>query len=233
MPIRTSDIFSDPTLNLRAEVNPFLSKLIDGQTNGDLPVIYGPALKPYKDRWMQAFPSLKGRQLILEIGSHTGKVITEMAENHPETNFVGMDITFKRVVLTAQKAKNKKLENMISILANAKGMKDLFGDQELDGIVVFFPDPWEKKKKQHKNRLINKEFCENILEQLKPGGFLWFKTDHRGYFDEASEFIFNSGFLADKPLDGITTETYQSIFEKMFEEKKQGYHEGIWRKPTR
>ena len=45
--------------------------------------------------------------LIVEIGSHMGDVMCEMANNHPDKAFVGLDITFKRVVTLAEKAKKK------------------------------------------------------------------------------------------------------------------------------
>ena len=115
MPIRIEDPFKDPTTNLKPDVNAFLDKMVEAQDSGSLPSIRPKAKKV--GNWkssvgkaMQSEPS----SLIVEIGSHMGDVICEMAQNHQDKAFIGLDITFKRVVTVAEKAVKKELPNIFS-----------------------------------------------------------------------------------------------------------------------
>jgi tRNA G46 methylase TrmB len=64
-----------------------------------------------------------------------------------------MDITFKRVITMAERTQKNDVHNVISVLANAERVELLFGAEELDGVVIFFPDPWIlKKNTSKKNR---------------------------------------------------------------------------------
>src|SRR5690606_23746557 len=126
-----------------------VSYLRDGLATGELPLSYGPNLKNLQGKWSETFEERMGfkpSQIICEVGCHKGRTICEMASAHPDKAFVGLDITFKRVVTTARKAKDRGLKNVFSVLANAKAIEKLFVPGELDGFVMFFPDPWSKKK---------------------------------------------------------------------------------------
>ena len=100
-----------------------------------------------------------------------GDVMCEMATNHKDKAFVGLDITFKRVVTLAEKAVKKELPNIFSVLGNGGGFEHMFSEGEVDGLIIFFPDPWVRKKKQRKKRLINPSFLEQAVKVLKS---IWF-----------------------------------------------------------
>jgi tRNA (guanine-N7-)-methyltransferase len=53
----------------------------------------------------------------------------------------------------------------------------------LDGIHIFFPDPWHKKR-HHKRRLIQPAFAELLASRLKPGGYLHLATDWQDYAEQ-------------------------------------------------
>ena len=63
--------------------------------------------------------------LVVEIGSHMGDVMCEMANNHPDTAFIGLDITFKRVVTLAEKAAKKDLNNIFCTMGDIPMMKHI------------------------------------------------------------------------------------------------------------
>jgi tRNA (guanine-N7-)-methyltransferase len=52
-----------------------------------------------------------------------------------------------------------------------------------DGIHIFFPDPWPKKR-HHKRRLIRPGITELLRERLVPGGYLYVTTDWKGYAEQ-------------------------------------------------
>ena len=68
-------------------------------------------------------------------------------------------------------------------------LNNMIADTSLDGVHIFFPDPWHKKR-HHKRRLIQAEFVKLICSKLKPSGYLHVATDWRicrmgfGYFED-------------------------------------------------
>jgi tRNA (guanine-N7-)-methyltransferase len=231
MPIKTVNPFRDPLEHMRPEVNRYLTLLKEGLESGDLPLLYGPAMEQLPGRWRQHFGDLMGetpQKLVLEIGSHFGEVILKMAADHPDTALIGMDITFKRVVKVAQKAQQHGLRNLVSVLCNAKALDQVFADGELDGIFIFFPDPWAQKKRQLKNRLVQPDFVQVLQRKLKPGGFFWFKSDCEPYYAAVCEAFQSQLWEADQERQGIPSEIYTSRFERLFREQGLPCHEFCW-----
>lgn len=216
MPIKKCDPFLDPLAGLSLDINPYTRLLREA----DLPLLYGPSLLPCAGRWREHFTQSMGHvpeKLVLEIGSHLGEVILQMAERHPRTAFLGCDITFKRVVKVAQKTQRAGHKNLLSILANAKGLDQLFSPGELDGVIVFFPDPWIKKQRQAKNRLLRAEFFETLASKLHASAHFWFKTDCQPYFEEVRDLLAEAGWTTLESRTGLTSETYVSRFQRLFQ----------------
>jgi tRNA (guanine-N7-)-methyltransferase len=224
------DPFVDPTTSLNPSFNPYVKMLQVGLASGELPVLYGPALNHIAGRWREKFSAMAAapRELILEIGCHKGDVLIEMAQAHPEKAFIGMDITFKRVVKTAQKIQKLGLKNVISVLANAEKIELLFAEAELNGVVLFFPDPWILKKNTGKKRLFNQLFAHKLDSIVAARGFVWLKTDALIYYENAQEFMNNSLFFPEPTPRGIPAETYLSCFERSFLEMDVATHHITW-----
>lgn len=223
-------IFDDIPDSLNAEINPYVTDLIAAK-DGSLPIMYGSLLQNSKGNWNQIFNERNkssAKQLVLEIGCHKGHTIREMAHAHPEVNFIGLDITFKRVVYTGKRAKSANLPNIISVLGNALQSDCIFAENELDGVVIFFPDPWCKKVSQAKHRLISPDFCKLLQTIIKPNGFFWFKTDHDGYFADVTEYLKNTAFKPEHEIVGLPSETYETTFERKFRLLNEPTNSGVW-----
>lgn len=231
MSIRAQDPFIDSFANMREDVNAFLSVLRDS----DLPLLYGPRLKPCAGQWQKHFVEkmpAPPKDLVLEIGSHYGEVILKMAKDEEDTAFIGMDITLKRVVKLAQKAQEYQLHNLTSILCNAKFLDQLFAPEELDGVLVFFPDPWAKKKRYHKNRLLKPEFLALLAKKLKPEAYFWFKTDWEPYNAEVLETLRAADWREIQPKTGLPSKVYTSRFERLFKSAGQTTFASVWTPPS-
>lgn len=114
-------------------------------------------------------------------------------------------------------------------MADAKEMDHVFADGELSGAVIFFPDPWIKKKSQTKKRLINAKFCAILKKVLKPNGFLWFKTDSLDYFVSTQTLLLEAGFTEGSlKQHSCFTKNYESTFERRFKEKGEPTYESVW-----
>ncbi len=231
MPFLNVDIFDDLPLRLDRDVNPYLKSMIQGQSEGSLALKFGPELKKYRGRWREYFAEKLGKpvdKLVLEIGVHKGKVLRSLAVDNPSYGFLGMDITLKRVVVTAQRLKDAQADNALVLLGNAKFLPQLFAEGELDGILIFFPDPWTKKQNQLDRRLISAEFCEQMKPLLAAQGFFWLKTDCSLYFHESEQNLLSLGFSPNsaKPF----AKAYESVFERRFKDQGKITFDGVWQK---
>jgi tRNA (guanine-N7-)-methyltransferase len=58
----------------------------------------------------------------------------------------------------------------------------------LDGVPIFCPDPWHKKK-HNKRRLIQTPLIAKLVTRLKPGGYLHCATDWQPYAEQILEVL--------------------------------------------
>lgn len=168
----------------------------------------------------------KEAPLALEIGTGYGHFMTEYCNNHPDENFVGLDYRFKRSFALAKKLAQHPYKNFRYLRAKGERIEFMFGENELDKIFYFFPDPWPKKR-HLKKRLFQLNFLERAYKVIKPGGYFYIKTDHDGYGEWMKEVIENQQ-LFDVQL--MTTDlwnehpthflaSFKTKFEKIFLEQ--------------
>jgi len=67
----------------------------------------------------------------------------------------------------------------------------MIADHSLDGVHLFFPDPWPKKR-HNKRRIVNANFLEILSKKLKPTGFIHIATDWFPYAEVIQESFANS-----------------------------------------
>lgn len=133
-----------------------------------------------------------------EIGMGKGKFIMEMAERHPDINYVGIE-KYSSVLLRAiQKMEaieedGGALPNVKFIRMDAEDITKVFGEAELDRIYLNFSDPWPKDR-HAKRRLPSGQFLNRYDRILKKDGTIEFKTDNRALFDFAVEELAPAGW---------------------------------------
>lgn len=130
----------------------------------------------------------KNTKLCLELGSGSGNFILQLAKKNLNTNYIALEIRFKRLVYAANKAKNNNLDNVVFLRLNDLQLDKYFNENELDSFYMNFPEPWNGSEYK---RLFNKELL-NILDKiLKLNGNIFFKTDHLGYYEHVINLINN------------------------------------------
>jgi tRNA (guanine-N7-)-methyltransferase len=250
-PQRHTDPFATTPKKLNPRVNVYVDKILQAERDGILPIAFGEGLRGRAGQWrstINLFHTAKSSlpaplgpdaKLIVEIGCHKGRTLKEMAGANPGYGFIGIDITYKRVVMTAERAVAAGLRNTYQVMANAVGLDQIFNPQEVDGLVIFFPDPWVKKQSQAKNRLVSPEFAARAAAVLKPGGFIWFKTDQESYFQAAGATFQAAGMRLSKTAALNTEESepllardYSSTFEAKFQKQGLPTYSGVWHRPT-
>lgn len=160
----------------RPDVNPYVAS---HRTFGDeiIPASDAPARR---GRWAAEFG--RDAPLHVEIGSGNGFYLSGMARQHPEADWIGLEIRFKRVVLAATKLRAFGLRNARVVRYDALVLDDLVEAGTLAGIHVNHPDPWSRQS-QRKHRMIDRRFAELAARLLAPGGSLRLKTDFHPHVD--------------------------------------------------
>ncbi|MBI2604467.1 MAG: methyltransferase domain-containing protein [Deltaproteobacteria bacterium] len=137
-----------------------------------------------KGVWREFFRGSMERgpeRLVFEVGCSNAGFLASIAEANPDAAFVGIDWKFKVLFKGAKRVHGMGLKNVALLRGKAQEISRIFGEDELDEVWVFFPDPWAKKP-QLKHRLIQEAFLLDCARVLKPGGRVFIKTDHPGYF---------------------------------------------------
>ncbi len=121
------------------------------------------------------------RRRILEIGFGRGEFLLAMAARAPETDFIGVEISFKRTLKMARKVARARLENVRLLEARAEvALRQLFRPGELSEIWINFSDPWPKTRHAHR-RVIQPGLVADASRALEAGGTLYVATDDVRY----------------------------------------------------
>ena len=122
--------------------------------------------------------------LVLEIGSGMGETTAAIAQARPETDFIAVEVHGPGVGSLLKKIAELGVANLRVIRHDASEVLErMIGDATLDGMHVFFPDPWPKKR-HHKRRLIQSPFVALMARKLKPGGYVHLATDWEEYAEQ-------------------------------------------------
>ncbi len=124
--------------------------------------------------------------LILEIGPGNGFFFWQLCRRFPEAGVVGLEIRFKRVWLTARKARQAGLTNFRVVHHHSGYLGDVFAPGELDAVFINHPDPWPKDR-HHKHRLLQPEFGALLATLCRPGAEVWVQSDFQPYGPLARE----------------------------------------------
>src|ERR1700722_12808844 len=120
----------------------------------------------------------------LEIGFGAGEVIGALAQAHPQTDHVGIEVHRAGVGRLLLHAQEQELSNLRIICHDAvEVLAHSISDESFDSILIFFPDPWHKKR-HHKRRLIDAPFVNTLAAKLKAGGVLRLATDWQAYAEQ-------------------------------------------------
>ena len=124
-----------------------------------------------------------GRQAprTLEIGFGNGTALATLAGSQPENDFIGIEVHRPGVGHLLQAIETNELENVRILCMDAiPVLENCLADRSLDRLLLFFPDPWHKKR-HHKRRIVQSEFIQLVANKLKQGGILHMATDWKDY----------------------------------------------------
>jgi tRNA (guanine-N7-)-methyltransferase len=163
---------------------------------------------------------------ILEIGFGMGDSTAQIALDHPENDYLCIEVHTPGVGSLLKKIEELGLTNIRIIQHDAvEVLKHMLGHDTVDGMHIFFPDPWPKKR-HHKRRLIQPEFVGLLCEHLKPGGYVHAATDWEEYATHILATLCAENRLINTAIDYAPRPEYRPLTK--FEQRGIRLGHGVW-----
>lgn len=172
--------------------------------------------------WREVFGN--DRPVELEVGFGKGLFLLTAAQARPDVNFAGVEIVRKYQLFTATRLARRGLHNVRVACADVGWfLPRCVATDSLDGIHVYFPDPWWKKR-HHKRRVFTAEFVRECTRVLKPGGQFHAATDVEDYARVMSDLLRREAGLRELPASAAREPEHDLDYLTNFERKfrKQG-----------
>ncbi len=170
--------------------------------------------------------------IILEVGCGKGEYTVALGKAYSDLNFIGIDIKGDRIWKGATDARTEGLGNVAFLRAQAEHVNACFGEKEVSGIWLTFPDPQEKKNRA-KKRLTSPTFLEKFSKILKPNSPIHLKTDNTILFDYTLSVIeevnhrlltYTYDLYSDNSVNEPLLKEIQTYYEKMFLKEGKAIH---------
>jgi tRNA (guanine-N7-)-methyltransferase len=163
---------------------------------------------------------------VLEIGFGMGDATASIAQALPGTDFIGIEVHAPGVGALLKRIGELGLTNLRLIQHDAVDvLRHMVAPDSLDGVHVFFPDPWHKKK-HNKRRLIQPEFVALLASRLRPGGRLHCATDWQPYAQQMLEVLAAQALLRNTAPGYAERPSYRPLTK--FENRGLKLGHGVW-----
>jgi len=158
----------------------------------DLPAVFGGSTKPK----------------ILEIGFGMGETTAKIAALRSDEDFLAIEVHSPGVGALLKLIGENHLSNLRLIRHDAvEVLEQMITPESLDGIHIYFADPWHKKR-HHKRRLIQADFVRLLISRLKPNGYLHLATDWHNYAEQMLLVLNAEPSLQNTSSDLVKIETF-------------------------
>lgn len=167
-------------------------------------------------------------QRVLEIGFGNGDVLSQLAAANPDDDFLGIEVHRPGVGHLLQILNENKSSNVRIIRHDAvEVMKEMLPEESLDRVLLFFPDPWPKKR-HHKRRILQPSFADLVASRLKRGGVFHLATDWQPYAEHMLEVMDGSAAFENLAGPARFSERPASRPETKFERRGLRLGHGVW-----
>ena len=184
-------------------------------------------LLPYTDAPLDAAAAF-GRvaPLILEIGFGMGEATAHIAAVRAADNFLCCEVHQPGVGALLKRIGEQGLANIRILAHDAVEVIDhMLPEASLDGVHIFFPDPWHKLK-HNKRRLLQPPLVAKLAARLKPGGYLHCATDWQPYAEQMLQVLGDEPMLANTAAGYAPKPDYRPLTK--FENRGIKLGHGVW-----
>lgn len=138
----------------------------------------------------------KKQPIVMEIGYGMGEATWQIAKANPDINYLGVEVHMPGAGKLMAKLSENEVTNVRLIERDVfEVFHYILKDVSLDGVHLFFPDPWPKKR-HFKRRIIQERFLSEVAAKLKPGGYLHIATDWVPYAEWITEVFSKTNLFA-------------------------------------
>ncbi|MBU3059327.1 tRNA (guanosine(46)-N7)-methyltransferase TrmB [Pseudomonas indica] len=179
---------------------------------------------------LRDFDQVFGRQAprTFEIGFGMGHSTLEMAAAAPEQDFIGVEVHKPGVGALLSGMQAQGLTNIRVYSCDAlEVLRHCVADASLDRVLLFFPDPWHKKR-HHKRRIVQPAFAELVRQKLKIGGVLHMATDWEPYAEHMLEVMQAAPGYRNQAQDGRFVPRPDDRPMTKFERRGERLGHGVW-----
>jgi tRNA (guanine-N7-)-methyltransferase len=166
---------------------------------------------------------------VFEIGFGMGEATAHIAKVLPDTLFLACEVHEPGVGALLKRIEEQSISNIKIISHDAVQVLDkMIPKASLDGIHIFFPDPWHKKR-HNKRRLIQPPFVATLVQHLKPGGYVHCATDWQPYAEQMMQVLSAEPALKNtaSSQDGYAERPHYRPLTK-FENRGLKLGHGVW-----
>lgn len=165
------------------EINAYIQKVEDSEK------IIDKENEAFEKKWLWWKYFWNEKDIVVEIWTGLWNFFSGEVAKNPQNNFIWFEIRYKRLFVTAEKTLSKWWNNFVLVKTMAQNIDKIFEKNEVSLTYIFFPDPWDKKDRQRKNRLWSDKFASDLYDVTKKDWKVIFKTDHLWYFEDSLELI--------------------------------------------
>lgn len=184
----------------------------------------------WKGRWQERFGN--NQPIHIEIGMGKGQFINQMAQAHPEINYIGIDMQVSVVSFSLDKLIDEPVRNLQLLHVDGSELTNYFAESEVDQIYLNFSDPWPKKRHE-KRRLTYQSFLAVDEAILRPNGEIHFKTDNQGLFEYSLSSFSKYGMILEQVWLDLHHSPYEGNIMTEYEEKFSKKGQPIYRVEAR
>jgi tRNA (guanine-N7-)-methyltransferase len=160
----------------------------------------------HRGKWHEVFGN--NQPIHIEVGTGKGNFITEMAKEHPDINYFGIELYDSVIISALDRLIEADLPNLRLLHVNAADLGKYFAKNDVDRVYLNFSDPWPKTRHE-KRRLTYKDFLKLYEDIMVDGGEIHFKTDNQGLFEYSLMSFSQYGLL----LKFISLDLHKSELE--------------------
>ena len=163
---------------------------------------------------------------MLEIGFGMGDSTATIALAHPENDYLALEVHTPGVGNLLKLIDTQQIGNIRIMQHDAvEVLRDMLGDATLDGVHIFFPDPWHKAR-HNKRRLIQAPFIAQLVQKIKPGGYIHVATDWQDYAEQVLAVLSAEPLLENTAADYAPCPAYRPLTK--FEKRGINLGHGVW-----
>ena len=159
----------------------------------------------YKGKWNTVFGN--ENPIYLEIGCGKGQFITGHAKQRKNANFIAIEGNPSALYRALQKMDDFEEKNLRFVRTYVDDIRDIFDENELEGMYLNFSDPWPKERHAKRRLTFGKKLIQ-YRNVIREGGYLEFKTDNDDLYDFTLDQIEDCGL----EIRGMTRDLHKSEF---------------------